>query len=211
MDYNYPLNYPEGVHLTVCDFTHLSPPPTNSRRAVWISHCGTFAVIWTNLSNYLLFWITCYQTCIKVHYPWLNQCSSHLCLPNSHLLWSQGQKHRLVSDMPWSRIIRLELAFRNLDRKQLAGWKLEGSCFPMNHGQNTLCDWGWVYEFISLVITSTYYRFRLTRGMNILYLQWRSSVTEAIFQVVWLHTYQICGYMWFSAINKFGPEIYVAW
>ena len=28
MAYNYPLNNPGGVHETVCDFTHLSPPPT---------------------------------------------------------------------------------------------------------------------------------------------------------------------------------------
>ena len=28
MAYIYPLNNPGGVHLTVFDFTHLSPPPT---------------------------------------------------------------------------------------------------------------------------------------------------------------------------------------
>ena len=27
MAYIYPLNNPGGVHLTVFDFTHLSPPP----------------------------------------------------------------------------------------------------------------------------------------------------------------------------------------
>ena len=27
MAYIYPLNNPGGVHLTVCDFTRLSPPP----------------------------------------------------------------------------------------------------------------------------------------------------------------------------------------
>ena len=30
MAYNYPLNKPGGVHLTVFDFTNLSPPPNTS-------------------------------------------------------------------------------------------------------------------------------------------------------------------------------------
>ena len=31
MAYNYPLNNPGGVHLTVFNFTHLSPPPNKGQ------------------------------------------------------------------------------------------------------------------------------------------------------------------------------------
>ena len=42
MAYIYPLNNSRGVHLTVFDFTHFSPPPTPTIQNLAVQACCTF-------------------------------------------------------------------------------------------------------------------------------------------------------------------------
>ena len=48
MVYIYPLNNPGGVHLTVLDFTHLSPPPN-------ITNITVLTIVYSYLNNILCF------------------------------------------------------------------------------------------------------------------------------------------------------------